>query len=233
MPAQFHAVSYSPWSEKARWALDHHQVDYEEKNYVPLISEPAMRARLGRWTGKVSVPVYIDGKMKLTESLAIAKHADAIGAAPSLFGSGQEDRWDARADEAMSAGRGRTARALVADPEAQREALVGLVPKRLRGPLRGVARAAASNLLTKYPPAPESRVREALADWRDALGGRATLGARFGFADIAMAQVLEFVAPHPRVRRGRATLRAWTDPVLAEEFSDLVAWRDALYAAFR
>lgn len=233
MPAQLYAISFSPWSEKARWALDHHQVDYEEKTYLPLISEPAMRARLGRWKGKLSVPVYIDGKMKLTESVAIAKHADAIGAAPSLFGSGQEDHWNARAEEAMSAGRGRTARALVADPEAQREALVGVVPKRLRQPLRGVARAGARHLLTKYPPEPESRLRAALVDWRAALGGRATLGARFGFADIAMAQVLEFVAPHPRVRRGRATRRAWTDPVLAEEFRDLVAWRDALYAAFR
>jgi glutathione S-transferase len=31
------AVPYSPWSEKARWALDHHALPYRETAYQPLI----------------------------------------------------------------------------------------------------------------------------------------------------------------------------------------------------
>jgi glutathione S-transferase len=43
------------------------------------------------------------------------------------------------------------------------------------------------------------------------------------------------VAPggDPYIRPGRATRRIWTRDALAAEFSDLIAWRDELYAKHR
>lgn len=35
------------------------------------------------------------------------------------------------------------------------------------------------------------------------------------------------------IRLGPATRAVWTQPALAAEFADLLAWRDGLYAAHR
>ena len=32
-------LSISPWSERARWALDHHGIDYELVAHVPLLMQ--------------------------------------------------------------------------------------------------------------------------------------------------------------------------------------------------
>jgi glutathione S-transferase len=37
------ALHYSPWSEKARWALDHHGVAYRYEEYKILLGEPKLR----------------------------------------------------------------------------------------------------------------------------------------------------------------------------------------------
>jgi glutathione S-transferase len=50
-----------------------------------------------------------------------------------------------------------------------------------------------------------------------------------------MALLLPGVAPvgDAYIRLGRATRRIWTRDALAAEFSDLIAWRDELYAQHR
>ena len=40
-------------------------------------------------------------------------------------------------------------------------------------------------------------------------------------------------AGHPRYRRPPATRRAWTNLRLADEFRDLLEWRDRTYARYR
>ena len=34
-----YSLVYSPWSEKARWALDHHRIAYRRVRYEPVIGE--------------------------------------------------------------------------------------------------------------------------------------------------------------------------------------------------
>ena len=61
-----------------------------------------------------------------------------------------------------------------------------------------------------------------------------TILGSFSFADIAAAQVLGFVSPPSfGLKLGKASARGFTDPELAAEYADLVAWRDALYEAHR
>jgi glutathione S-transferase len=74
-------------------------------------------------------------------------------------------------------------------------------------------------------------MRAALASGR---GSPKTLLDTFTFADIACAQILGFVSPPSfGLKLGKASRRGFTDRALAQEYADLIAWRDALYEAYR
>ena len=49
--------SFSPWTKKARWALEQCDHSYDYKEYTPALSEPALRLRLRKLKGTVSVPL--------------------------------------------------------------------------------------------------------------------------------------------------------------------------------
>jgi glutathione S-transferase len=48
-------LPYSPWSEKARWALDYHGVRYDQSIHVPITGELPLRLRTRRFGGRISV----------------------------------------------------------------------------------------------------------------------------------------------------------------------------------
>jgi glutathione S-transferase len=137
------ALPYSPWSEKARWALDVRGVPYRYRHYQPLLGELGVRRTLRKY----------------------------------------------RAHERSSS---------------EHRVKLRAVLEELRAAL------AASSLTPK------------------------TLLGAFSFADIAAAQILGFVSPPSSgLKLGKASARGFTDPELSREFADLIAWRDALYAAYR
>ena len=238
------AIPYSPWSEKARWALDHHRIQYVEEAYTPMLSEPALRWRLRRARGPVSVPVLFADGEAFTDSFDIAHYAERRGAGTPLFRRGLEAaiaRWNRLSDAAMSAGRALVSFRVEGDPQARSEALPDLVPRALRRPLDPVARVGVRFLARKYrfredEHAHRAELRARLVEMRDALSdGRRCLLGEFSYADIAMASALQFVAPvgDEHIRLGPATRRAWTDLDLAGELTDLLEWRDQLYATRR
>ena len=221
---------YSPWTQRARWALDHHGVPYRFETYVPILGAFGLRRRVGRWSGRVSVPVLFTSERPLEDSVAIARFAETHGSGAPLFSDDDAiTRWVSIADRGLDAGRARAADATSADPEAQKEAVAFLAPAPLRGALRPVALFGAWQLKRKYGAPPAIELENALDALREGLsGGRHLVGDSLSFADIAMAGVLEFVAPGAHIRRGEAEKRVWGDARLASRFSDLVAWRDAL-----
>jgi glutathione S-transferase len=79
-----YALPYSPWSEKARWALDHHRIHYRETAYKPPLDEIYLRVRTKNLTGRISVPLLLDGSRALTDSWDIARYADDLGAREKL-----------------------------------------------------------------------------------------------------------------------------------------------------
>jgi glutathione S-transferase len=224
-------------------------VSYTHRTYSPLLGEPALRLKLRRLSGPVSVPVLTDDDGRVyADSSDIARWADARGEGPRLFPEGQDARiaeWVALSERGLSAGRGLSLRRLLTDDEG----LFEMVPRKLRS-LGGAARAIAAfgvrRTLAKYGAADRSnaelegelgRVLEtlqvALAKVQGDGGPRLLLGT-FSFADIAMAQVLAFVSPPAfGLRMGKATRRTFTDPALLARFADLVTWRDALYERYR
>ena len=240
-----YGIAYSPWSERARWGLDHHGLAYRYHEHVPFLGEPLLRLR-GRRTGeaRVTVPLLIHGDEVLMDSLQILEHADRCGQGEPLV----HDRdavvgWRDRLEPALAAGRARTTGLVLRDPEALREAAMAVSPGFVAGLLRPVAAHGARYLSRKYgfdvgDPTPMiETMRVALAAIRQGLehDGRHLVGGRFGAADIIATNVLQFVQPieDAYIALKPATRRAWSCPELAEAFGDLVAWRDEIYRAYR
>lgn len=243
------SLSYSPWSEKARWALEARHIEYEKRNYIPLVGEPGLRILLRKPFGPVSVPVLIDGRRVISGSFEIAKYADARGRGVRLFPSGSESTiadYDTASERGLSAGRALGLLRMLDDREALSEQVPGQLSS-LLGPLAGpIAKAGVERTLRKYTSGvttvSEHRgfLASVLASLRADLSRsnspeQRTLLSEFSYADIVMAQVLCFVQPPhtPHVRMGPGSRRCFTDDALRTEFADLIAWRDALYAAHR
>ena len=239
-----YGLSQSPWSEKARWALEHHAVAYRYHEHVPLLGEVLLRvkARSRPHGTKASVPLLVDGDRALTSSLAIARHADSLGGGKPLFPSGLEsevERWADLSDRIIGAGRVRVLAGLRKSRAAQVEALPPFIPGLLRSAMAPMAITAAMFLGSKYdvpgdPDAEAERVlRPALEEVRKGLGGRATLLEAFTFADAAIAASLQALVPRERAPFGPATRAVWENVALAREYEDLLAWRDEVYAKHR
>jgi glutathione S-transferase len=234
-------MSVSPWSEKARWALDHHRIAYRTETHTPLADEPKLRLRLRRLRGVASVPVLIVGRQAIEGSLAIAAWADAHGQGAPLCALAEVEAWNARSDRILSLGRARVVRSMLASRPALIEAVPSFVPASLRSALMPVAALGTWFVQQKYrvdvpPTALDDEIARELELARATLadGARYVLG-EFSFADIALAAALQVVAPvvSPAYPLGAATREAWTSAPLCERFSSLVAWRDALYERVR
>lgn len=240
------SLPYSPWSERARWALDARGIHYTKKRFQPLLGEPALRFRLGRYTGNVSVPVLFTDSGPYADSLAIARFANTQGGGPDLFPSKHAteiDELQALSDTALAAGRGLALRRVLVSEDALRD----LVPPPLRklgGLALAIARSGVKRTLSKYgvagvdPAEQRSTLHRALSELRRFLpkgSGARPLFGTLSYGDITGTQALSFVQPvtHPAYRIAPASRHAFEDPELQREFADLVDWRDALYAALR
>jgi glutathione S-transferase len=234
-------LSYSPWSAKARWALAHHGVGYRKVRYVPMVGEPALRLRMRRPFGRVTVPVWIDGERVLMDSLSIAREAERIGRGTPLFPAGADadiEAWNELGERMLAVGRAR----IIAATQAHEDLQLELVPPSLRRvrPLGlAMARMGLRYFERKYGfPGPrvadEGLFRDGLERLRAAIAGRGTVLGSFTYADIAMALPLTFVVPPapPILRLGEASRRHLGDPGLAHEYSDLVRWRDGLLTRY-
>ncbi|MGO1000983.1 glutathione S-transferase N-terminal domain-containing protein [Lysobacter sp. CA196] len=225
--------SFSPWTQKARWALEHCGRPFAYREYTPTLSEPWLRWRMRQWSGAVSVPVLLAPAQVVHGSWDIALYADAHAGDGRLGDFAAIAAWNELSEAALAEIRTRVVRGVLASPTALDEALAGLLPAPLRPPLRFVARDAARRLDRKYRHllVPDA-LRRALERLREGLdrSGSGYLFERFGYADIVMAVVLEGIAPIARTEPplGPASRQCWSDPQLAQEFSDLLDWRASL-----
>jgi glutathione S-transferase len=237
------AETFAPWSEKARWALDHHRVPYRWREYVPMVGEPWLRLRLRDPFGPVSVPALIGDGAPLRDSLSIAEHADRIGSGTKLLPPSLHADvlgWNDRSERALRANRVRVVVRMAEVPGAKAEALPPGIPAALRPVLAGTTGLALAFLRRKYAlgsdvDASQAILRAALEDLRGALGGRQYLLGDFSYADVTMAVVLQGIRPvaDELIPLGPATREVWSNDELAREFADLLRWRDALYARHR
>ncbi len=225
--------SFSPWSKKARWALEQCGLAYGYREYIPTLSEPGLRWRMRQWRGSVSVPVLFAGDRIYRGSWEIACYANEMSGDARLGDMAVIKSWDELSEKALAEGRTRVVRGVLNNHQALEESLPGFVPSFLRRPMRFLSRDAAKRLDRKYAHlVSPGALRQALERTREGLteaGGNYLLG-RFSYADISMAVVLEVVAPIADTEPplGPATLQCWNDLDMASEFQDLVEWRNRL-----
>lgn len=241
------AESFAPWSEKARWALDHHGIRYAYREHVPLVGEPLLRWRLGKLSGRVSTPTLLTDGAVYGDSFAIAEWAERHGNGTPLFPAERAEDiavWNARSEAALAAGRVRVVARLTEVRGATSEILPPSVPGVMRIALQPMVWAATgvtcAFLRWKYEfgadvAATGCTLRATLEELRAALAGRDYLLDGLTYADITMAVVLQMVCPvhDAYIRLGPRTREVWTHESLAGDFADLVAWRDQLYDRHR
>lgn len=232
-----YGIHYSPWSVRARWALDHHGITYRYREHAPMLAERALRKRARRagLTGRITVPLLIGDELALGDSWQIMQHADAVGSGASLRTQDPEvAAWAVDLEPAYAAARRRVTRRTLASKAALREAASGAVPTWLAGVARPAAALGARFIARKYGfkiNAVEDHAPfcAGLDQVRAQLGEGPFLYDAFSAADIVAACLLAGVRPHASSRLGPASIETWHAPELAERYADLLMWRDGIF----
>jgi glutathione S-transferase len=238
------SLHVSPWSERVRWAFEHHDLTYRRVEHVPILGEGRLRRIVGPDKPRATVPVLLAGDQVITESWDIAQYADREGKHEKLFPPGRDAdvrRWATLADETCQSGRALVLAATLASPAALDANLPPAVPSFLRPLLRPITRAVTKRFVQKYELALGDReaqlrtVRAALEEIRRALAASPYLLGAFSYADIAVATLIQGISPVADrfLRLPPATRQAWTQAQLAADFADLVSWRDRIYEQHR
>ncbi len=237
----FH-IPFSPWSLKARFALDHHGVRVDARAYAPVLDELRMRVLLRKARGRITVPVLFTPEGVLTDSWQIANYAESVGTGAPLLPPARLDEieaWNRASERLLSAGRARSMVRAIGDFDAVVEALPDAVKKypfvaspagkigvRMFNRKYGIR---ATDVLLH-----ESTMRLELSHLRQALAdGRRYLLGEFSYADVAMALALQLLEPLPESPMGPASRAAATDDVLRASYGDLLRWRDRIHAVHR
>ncbi len=243
-------LHYSPWTEKAQWALDHHHLPYAYHEHLLIFEMPWLRWRLRRFSGAVTVPAMIESEngrtFRFFDSWDIALQADEIGSKEKLFPEKKIDDirfFNDLSERALDAGRALLIDRMRKDPNGLRASLPPLVPKFLRPYLLFVAKIGLNYIARSFQSeaitvaAHEDILREALETVRRKLnaGKESYLLGDFSYADVTAAVILQTVSPVSEdfKKIGKTLRRVWTHPEFAEEFADLIVWRDRLYQAHR
>jgi glutathione S-transferase len=238
------SLHYSPWSERARWALDYHELEYRLVQHEPFLGERRLRKIVGKRVARPTVPVLVTDDAVLRDSWDIALYADTQGTReklvpPSLEGSIRE--LNALAESTMVRSRGLVTAALLASNAALDEGLPRYVPAAARPLLRPVSRFGTRWFARKYGldlsdlETPRQVLGETLALFRERYGTRPYLFDRFTYADIVFCSLLQGVCPVDDrfLRLQPAWREAWTQPALVAEVGDLIRRRDRLYEEHR
>ncbi|WP_394834813.1 glutathione S-transferase N-terminal domain-containing protein [Pendulispora rubella] len=233
---------FSPWTEKACWALNHHGIPYSFRQYQPMLDEPALRLRTRNFRSKATVPVLFDDAGVFPDSFSIARHAENLGSGTAaLFPEGRAEdvgAWNDCSEAALRAGRALFLVRLAGDRAAQLDNLPPFVPRALRPALRPIVRSGIGYLRWKHGidddavTRARTQLETSLNTLREALshGSNYILGS-FSYADVAMAVVCQFIAPvdDRYIALTPANRSCWTEETLARSFEDILRWRDDLY----
>ncbi|EDM76829.1 hypothetical protein PPSIR1_04453 [Plesiocystis pacifica SIR-1] len=239
-------LHYSPWTEKARWALDVNEVDYRYREHLPMIGELPLRWHTrSRDKGvPASVPLLLDEAGSHGDSEQIARRAELLGKGFGLFPEGGDAtlaEWTERAQAALEHARALVIHATTQSDLAQIESLPPAVPSLMRRSMRGVARRGARFLARKYGADPSAldEHERALQEFCSALAkalarGDHLIEDRLSYADMVCAVAVNAMNPPAHLFRHKpATRGVWTREAIVEAHPEVFAWRDRLYARHR
>jgi glutathione S-transferase len=246
MAHELYSISYSPWSERARFSLDVCNVPFINVDYQPPVSELSLRLRLRDLRGKLTLPVLFVGGSKsvLRDSKDIARFASSVGNRPEYFIENDEEfeRILRICDTIMEKGRIRTTRRMQKNRIALKESLPWYL--RCTAPLGiQIAKIETNRLLAKYGSEEETDsnclriMQECLLELQQKLQNRKYLfNDHLTFADISASAALAFIKPHNEYNNlnGPQSILMWSESEdLQSQFHELLLWRDEIYSAHR
>lgn len=245
-------IRYSPWTEKARWALDHHGFNYRYSEHLILLGMPALRLKTGKLTGDLTVPILIDGEKKFFDSFDIALHADQwaeAGRSAKLFPPTQNERFNRikyyndLSERALDAGRALLVSKIPKNRQAVRENIPSFLPQFLRPACTPLVSIGLKYIAHEFDIGSSESKKSAEefssilatidADLTKSASGY--LLGDFSYADVAIAAALQLLKPvsNDYVRIGDGMRACMTEDTLSHQFSDLVRWRDSIYERHR
>ncbi len=235
----------SPWSERARWALDHSGIAFETLVYTPMLSTPRVRWMTRNFTDKLTVPAAVQEQIILRDSYDIAEHANSrrLPDRQNLFPEAKLDdirQWNQLSEYLLDRLRVRAFPRMRNSRQLKLNNLPPVLPNRLKPYLLPLSDRALRNFEKKYPVPGNDHKAEitgALQKVRDSLekSGNDYLTDTFSYADMTVAAVFQCISPvsDHYVPLDPAVRECWTDTELKKEFSDLLAWRDRIYEQHR
>ena len=242
--AELIGIHYSPWTIKARWALDLKKNSFQYQEYTPLLSEPSLRLKIRRFRGRISVPVYLDGSLILADSFEIASYADKKGSGPSLVPSSKRchiHEWNLIGHRIAAAGRALVLHKAKKNKNVLLEALPAPLQKSQKiGFIIGKIglRYVTHKYGKKYLEAAQKILAQDLKEVTTHLKltqnqPRKYLLDEFSLADIAIASALQFVDPvgNDFIQLGKHARLTFQQPNLIALFADLLQWRDQIFSS--
>lgn len=235
-------IRYSPWTERVRLVLRHHQLSYNYEEHTLLLGMPRLCWQMRRMSPNLTVPALIDGTNHLMDSFQIARYLDRLGQKSRLI----PDQWidliaefNVQAELGCSAVRVLMLERMKHSQEARLAALPDFVPTCLRPSLGGMAKLGMAYIRKEFSISAESSAQSRV-DLKSFLvllrrrltqaGGKYIMG-ELSYADLIAVTVLQGVLPvSNRFLELKAPIRQiWTDEVFKIEFVDLLQWRDQIY----
>ena len=193
-------ISYSPWTLQVEWALKHKRIEYNFRNYLPLVDELYLQLVLR----SRSVPVLIDRDFKINQSFAISKYIDYRFPKRSLI-IGHDETKIAEIHQWMESttdlGRKILIILLGKNKEGRFESLPDSLPNWFKKVLAPASPMAISRLAMKYDVDLESRdlYNQLLKDRFKEISKKVTEGqyilGEFSYADIMVALSLQNLKP--------------------------------------
>lgn len=230
----------SPWSEKARWALDAAGLNYNLIEFTPMLSVPKVRWLTKRFSGRISAPILVVGKKVFSDSLDIARYAHThcqnnIDLIPSAMNN-EVLQWNAMSEQLLAILRLRQMPAMKANTRFLLNSFPGFIPEGMRQHMLPMARNALDQIAQKYPiddPDPEQTLLRGLQKIRETLEASSSgyLLDEFSYADICVAAIFQVIEPVAQqyVNLDEALRQCWTIPELASRYDDLIEWRNGVY----
>jgi glutathione S-transferase len=191
----------------------------------------------------LTLPFLASGGVRISGSGAIAQWGDAIGNGAKLFPRDVRpaiEEWEAASEQVLDAGRAIFLTRLTQHHDARQRVLpswashLPLAHRLLRWRSKFILRKYGAVQLTESEQL--VRIEQQLRRLRDTLKHtNGFLLNTFTFADIAAASMVHYLQPvvHSRVPITLRSRSVWSLSSLASEFSDLIAYRDELYARMR
>ncbi len=250
---ELHGIGYSPWTEKARWALRHHRLPHRYREHTIWLGMPALSAKAGLPGSEITVPLLLEtgatqAAPPVMDSLEIArfaeKWAENQAGFAALFPSGllpEIKHYNLLSETLISRFRLSLCHSVMESTEAQDAMAPSFVPGILRPLARPLVKQATRYIMDEFelhkkrPRDLDMLILQALVGLRSALekaGGQYLLGNQFTYADVTTAVALGGLRPYAPVWEKLTPIqqKIFTDPKLAAQFPELLEWRDRIYS---